>query len=67
MCKIPDASLQAASTEFVPQAPWTVPLLYDAVYLYMMLASKMLADGLDFTNGSLMLQKAFDYNIKFIG
>jgi hypothetical protein len=59
--------LQAASTQFPVQAPWVVPLLYDAVYLYMVLASKMIADGLDYTNGTLMFQKSYEYSINFTG
>jgi hypothetical protein len=67
MCLINDALLQAASTQFPLQAIWVVPLLYDAVYLYIMLASKMIADGLDYTNGTLMFQKSYEYNINFVG
>lgn len=59
--------MKVASTRFAPQGEWAVPYLYDAVYLYMVLASKMIADGLDHTNGTLMFQKAYEYNILFAG
>jgi hypothetical protein len=59
--------LKVASTQFTPQAEWAVPYLYDAVYLYMVLASKMIADGLDHTNGTLMFQKSYEYSIQFAG
>lgn len=59
--------LQVAATQFPRQATWVVPLLYDAVYLYIILVSKMIADGLDFRNGTLMLQKSRQYNINYTG
>lgn len=59
--------LQAASTRFPVQAEWATPYLYDAVYLYMVLVSKMIADGLDYRNGALMFRKSYEYNINFTG
>lgn len=49
------------------QAEWATPYLYDAVYLYFVLASKMIADGLDYRNGALMFRKSYEYNINFTG
>jgi hypothetical protein len=59
--------LKVATTQFSPQAKWAAPYLYDAVYLYAVLTSKMIADGLDYTNGTLMWQKSYEYNIQFAG